>query len=74
MDDATVGAAAAPEAQQPHLVPPVQLAVQCTGCGYERTSLALHPQGVEEALRCERCAQPNRVVWYRSQGTCACCL
>ena len=59
----------------PALVPPVQLAVRCTACGYERSALALHRKAVEEALRCERCKQPNEVLGHNSPGgpACACC-
>jgi hypothetical protein len=66
--------ASAPE--QPVLSAPVQLMVACTSCGHERTSAALHPQALVEALRCERCHEPNRVLAHRSLAGpgCSCCL
>lgn len=74
MEESTTATNAPFAVEQPHLVPPVQLTVQCTSCGYERTNLALHQRALDEALRCERCKAPNRVLGHRSQSACACCL
>jgi hypothetical protein len=66
----------APVDAAPVLVAPVQLMVACTGCGHERTSMALHPQALAEALRCERCGEPNRVLAHRAMSGpgCSCCF
>jgi hypothetical protein len=56
------------------LVPPVQVRVRCTACGHQRGGLAMTPSAVTEALRCERCHEPNEVLEHRSiGGLCACC-
>jgi hypothetical protein len=72
--DAPTPATATPGQAPPTLVPPVQLAVRCTACGHERTMLALHQKALDEALRCERCAEPNEVLGHRGGGACSCCL
>ena len=62
------------EPTPPELVPPVQLVVRCTTCEYERTLLALHPSAVASARRCERCAEPTRILAYRPMHNgCSCC-
>jgi hypothetical protein len=61
--------------QAPELIPPVQLVLRCPECGYERTTLALHPSAVEGAKTCERCSRPTRIVAYRPMHNgCSCCL
>jgi hypothetical protein len=58
----------------PGLTPPVQLVLRCTVCDFERTTLALHPGAVDAARRCERCAEPTRILAYRPMHSgCSCC-
>ena len=83
MDHTEVGPAAPPPRPAlvppvlvpPVLVPPVQVGVRCTACAYERSALALHAGGLEQVLRCERCREPNEVLWHRAMGgpACSCC-
>lgn len=54
---------------------PVRLTVECAGCGYSRTTLALHDGAVARARTCPRCGTATDVldVQHVPGGGCCCC-